>query len=470
VDLDLNQKPKPTTEVHDGEENGYEFENYAESSRKRRKTGREKKTVKHGGLSWEENLVEYGEQVQEDNAVHCGGVEIDFLGLSKKRPYRRRTKNGSKPILMWNQWEEEHERWIDGNLTKDFDLGLQNEVIIETAEAPTELIMPLLRYQKEWLAWALKQENSTTGGGILADEMGMGKTIQAIALVLARREIHRMCESNKPSVLPGPSEGVPGIKATLVICPVVAVSQWVSEIDRFTSEGSTKVLVYHGAKRGKNSKQFRDYDFVITTYSIVEAEYRKHMMPPKTECPYCGRSFYDRKLSVHLKYFCGPDAVRTEKQSKQARKKGKTVPSNQKMESAEDKINECDGKKRKGAFKKTSYLQSKEKDMGIRFRNENSDGVEGSSRGKSFLHDVKWERVILDEVSRHKLFAIRELSFFLLVFEFSILWSLALFLSPCEQASAHALTISVVQHGSGFFSSLCSSDEENIYRVRLPRN
>ncbi|XP_062152247.1 ATP-dependent helicase rhp16-like isoform X1 [Alnus glutinosa] len=397
VDLDLNQKPKPTTEVHDGEENGYEFENYAESSRKRRKTWREKKTVKHGGLSWEENLVEYGEQVQEDNAVHCGGVEIDFLGLSKKRTYRRRTKNGSKPILMWNQWEEEHERWIDGNLTKDFDLGHQNEVIIETAEAPTELIMPLLRYQKEWLAWALKQENSTTGGGILADEMGMGKTIQAIALVLARREIHRMCESNKPSVLPGPSDGLPGIKATLVICPVVAVSQWVSEIDRFTSEGSTKVLVYHGAKRGKNSKQFRDYDFVITTYSIVEAEYRKHMMPPKTECPYCGRSFYDRKLSVHLKYFCGPDAVRTEKQSKQARKKGKTVTSNQKMESAEDKINECDGKKRKGAFKKTSYLQSKEKDMGIRFRNENSDGVEGSSRGKSFLHDVKWERVILDE-------------------------------------------------------------------------
>ncbi|KAG7987825.1 hypothetical protein I3843_03G153700 [Carya illinoinensis] len=408
MDLDLNKKPKSTIKVHDSEDDGYDYESYNEDLTTR-KAGW--KIVEHGEPSGVESVVEYGESGCEDNAMHCGpiggnrssqqkAVEIDFIGLSKKKMHKKTTKNRvPKPRLLWNQWEEEHQRWIDENLD-EVCLDNQNEIIAETSEAPSELIMPLLRYQKEWLAWALKQEKSPTRGGILADEMGMGKTIQAIALVLAQRGTQKMiCEPDESSVLPGPSKDLAGIKATLVVCPVVAVSQWVSEIDRFTSERSTRVLVYHGANRGKNSKHFGEYDFVITTYSIVEAEYRKYVMPPKKKCPYCGKAFYDSKLSIHLKYFCGPDAIRTEKQSKQARKKSKTVISNQETEPAEDKMNEYDGKKRKGARKKTPYKNNKEKDKGgIRFGNEHSAGVDGSPRGKSFLHAIRWERVILDEV------------------------------------------------------------------------
>ena len=43
----------------------------------------------------------------------------------------------------------------------------------DTMEAPPELLMPLLPYQKEGLSWLLKQEFSSIAGGILADEMGM---------------------------------------------------------------------------------------------------------------------------------------------------------------------------------------------------------------------------------------------------------------------------------------------------------
>ena len=38
--------------------------------------------------------------------------------------------------------------------------------------------MPLLPYQRQFLAWGVSQEQSSVRGGILADEMGMGKTLQ----------------------------------------------------------------------------------------------------------------------------------------------------------------------------------------------------------------------------------------------------------------------------------------------------
>ena len=45
-------------------------------------------------------------------------------------------------------------------------------------EQPEEIVAPLLPYQRQFLAWAVSQEQSSVRGGILADEMGMGKTLQ----------------------------------------------------------------------------------------------------------------------------------------------------------------------------------------------------------------------------------------------------------------------------------------------------
>jgi DNA repair protein RAD16 len=45
------------------------------------------------------------------------------------------------------------------------------------------------------------------------------------------------------------------------------------------------VLLYHGAKRGSvTAAELADADVVLTTYSTIEADYRRHCMPAKVAC------------------------------------------------------------------------------------------------------------------------------------------------------------------------------------------
>ena len=126
----------------------------------------------------------------------------------------------------------------------------------EAAKQPTSITRKLKPFQLEGLSWMIRQEKTEYRGGLLGDEMGMGKTIQAVSLLM----------SDYPQ--PDP---------TLVLVPPVALMQWVAEIKAYT-DGKLKVLVYHNsdAKIKKlTATEIRKYDVIMISYASLESMYRK---------------------------------------------------------------------------------------------------------------------------------------------------------------------------------------------------
>ena len=118
------------------------------------------------------------------------------------------------------------------------------------AEQPPGLSIKLLPFQLEGLHWLQKQESSEWHGGLLADEMGMGKTLQMISLFVSDRK-----------------------RPTLVVAQTVAILQWRNEIEKFTQ--NMKVVVWHGAQRSSDVRRLAESDVVLTSYSVMENAYRR---------------------------------------------------------------------------------------------------------------------------------------------------------------------------------------------------
>ncbi|BFI40676.1 DNA repair protein RAD16 [Marchantia polymorpha subsp. ruderalis] len=335
-----------------------------------------------------------------------------------------RKKDMGKKVLEWEIFQEKWESQWGGMEDEEIEAFNKQSNPVEQRNPSSDVRMPLLPFQKEWLAWGLKQEASEIQGGILADEMGMGKTIQAISLIVTDRALHGPFDSKRQHGMQnagsvnGSCEGaesikeLPQVKATLVICPMVAVSQWRSEIEKFTAPGSMKVLVYHGPKRGMGINELMKYDVVLSTYAIVECEHRKHVMPPKQHCKWCAKTFYPDRLAIHQRYFCGPNAQRTAKQSKQVRRKITALALGKYEESESDE----DNKPVKGEGEESTSGKRGAASTGRRGRKRKIDAddvgaalqedvdcvadtpTSSSGRiGNSLLHSVKWGRIVLDE-------------------------------------------------------------------------
>ncbi|OQE40343.1 hypothetical protein PENCOP_c006G02635 [Penicillium coprophilum] len=179
-----------------------------------------------------------------------------------------------------------------GQVVETFGQKESDLVNLPMVDTPAGLSTQLLRYQRQGLAWMIKQESPSlpargsddivqlwkrkdndflnvatnyatatepalASGGILADDMGLGKTIQIISLILA----------NAKPLTAGSS------KTTLIIAPVGVMSNWRNQIqDHAHKETAPSVLIYHGSGK-KEAANLGNYDVVITSYGALALDF-----------------------------------------------------------------------------------------------------------------------------------------------------------------------------------------------------
>lgn len=105
--------------------------------------------------------------------------------------------------------------------------------------------------------------------------MGMGKTIEVLALLLARRDLAagalqdaRFPPPPKPSSRPA----LPRHRGTLVVAPMSVVGQWADEVTRFSAPGVSRVLCHYGGDRVSSVAALRGFDVVVTSFGTLVSE------------------------------------------------------------------------------------------------------------------------------------------------------------------------------------------------------
>ncbi len=130
-------------------------------------------------------------------------------------------------------------------------LSGQAEQRLAPITTPASLHGELRPYQERGLSW-LAFLCQVGLGGILADSMGLGKSIQTLALLAHEQD---------EGIRRGP---------TLLVCPMTLVGNWEHEAARFTPQ--LRVHVHHGGDRLAGADlagALADADLVITTYGVA---------------------------------------------------------------------------------------------------------------------------------------------------------------------------------------------------------
>ena len=210
-----------------------------------------------------------------------------------------------------------------------FDSLTRNDDLPEMEPSP-DILTPLLKHQKQGLFFMMTKErpreaqaqektmvsfwqdkwgqngqkiyfNVITGqnqakppvetrGGILADMMGLGKTLSILSLITTSTNEAYTWERQAP-VQPEAPEQKPtkhevlsqqptlaltplmqNARSTLLVCPLSTVTNWEEQIKQHTRPNSLTYHIYHGPNRIKDPARLATFDLVITTYGSVSNE------------------------------------------------------------------------------------------------------------------------------------------------------------------------------------------------------
>ena len=109
-------------------------------------------------------------------------------------------------------------------------------------------------------------------GGILADMMGLGKTLSILSLVVGSLSEAQSWAELAP---PESTTDIPLVrnsKTTLLVSPMSTMTNWEEQITAHIAPGTLSYYVYHGGNRKQDINFMSQFDVMITTYSTVSSE------------------------------------------------------------------------------------------------------------------------------------------------------------------------------------------------------
>ncbi|XP_011025768.1 PREDICTED: ATP-dependent DNA helicase DDM1-like [Populus euphratica] len=209
---------------------------------------------------YSEFLLEQMDQIttngveQEDEPVK----QSRGRGSKRKAAALYNSRKAKRAVTAMLTRSKEVENTEDANLTEE-----------ERVEKEQRELVPLLTggrlksYQIKGVKWLISLWQNGLNG-ILADQMGLGKTIQTIGFLahLIGNGLH------------GPY---------LVIAPLSTLSNWVNEISRFVP--SMDAIIYHGDKKQRDEIRRKHmprsigpkFPIIVTSYEIALSDAKKHL-------------------------------------------------------------------------------------------------------------------------------------------------------------------------------------------------
>ncbi|MBW0545917.1 hypothetical protein O181_085632 [Austropuccinia psidii MF-1] len=134
--------------------------------------------------------------------------------------------------------------------------------------APHSMIQtPLVPHQKHIITNKVVSSfecllTNTPLGRLLADDMGLGRAIQAIALI----------GTSKERLIANPQCSTP----TIIICPPRLITNWQSEISKHAQAGALQAKIYHGPPcHSLCEADILRCDIIITSYNNITQEFKQ---------------------------------------------------------------------------------------------------------------------------------------------------------------------------------------------------
>ena len=205
----------------------------------------------------------------EDEVLHLGQKIVVLKLCSWEKMLQvfdevgiKKIENTTLELPLWTLMSMTQERFtalpvtvvLSERLQEILDQFLNMDRIV-VPQISTMIRAELRHYQKDGVEWLFRLRYMGLNG-ILADDMGLGKSLQAICALTQCKEMH--------------VKGNP--KMSLIVCPTSLVDNWKEECSTFQPDLRVVTVAGTPQERKKLIAASADYDLLVTSYGLVQKD------------------------------------------------------------------------------------------------------------------------------------------------------------------------------------------------------